>query len=82
MGIGELIKLLFAPGLILIGSYTYSQPLELDTHHKRLADFLQLENSLGSQRLENKSTHISGEGVAQPVEFRRKEKGIPEGLRH
>jgi hypothetical protein len=74
------IKLLFTLGLILIGRYTYSQPLELDTHHKKLADFLQLENSLGSLRLEDKSNYISGEGVAQPVEFKRKEKGIPDLL--
>jgi hypothetical protein len=80
MRIEKLTKLLFTPGLILIGSYIYSQPLELDTHHKKLADFLPLENSLGSLRLENKSTHVSGEGVAQPVEFRRKEKGIPDLL--
>jgi hypothetical protein len=58
MGIGKLIKLLFAPGLILIGSYIYSQPLELDTHHKRLADFLQLENSLGSLRLDSATDNI------------------------
>jgi len=80
MRIEKLTKLLFTPGLILIGSYTYSQPLELDTHHKKLADFLQLENSLGSLRLEDKSDHISEAGVAQPVEFRRKEKGIPDLL--
>ena len=72
------LPILFTVGFILIGGYIYSQPLALDIHHKKLADFLQLENSLGSLRLEDKSNYISRGGVAQPVEFKRKEKGIPD----
>jgi hypothetical protein len=73
-----LTKYLLVFGYILISSFAYSQTLELDTHKKKLAAFLRLEDSLGSVRLENKSIYISGPGIAQPVEFRRKEEGIPD----
>jgi hypothetical protein len=73
-----LAKHLLAFGYILINSFAYSQTVELDTHHKKLAAFLSLEHSLGSVRLENKSNYISLPGVAQPVKFGRKEEDIPD----
>jgi hypothetical protein len=73
-----LAKHLLVFGYILLSSLAYSQTLELDTHKKKLAAFLRLEDSLGSMRLENNSSYISGPGVAQPVKFRRKEDGIPD----
>jgi hypothetical protein len=63
---------------ILISIFARSQTLELDTHKKKLSDFLKLETTLGSERLENKSQFISESGVAQPIQFRRKEKDIPD----
>ncbi|HEV3327301.1 MAG TPA: hypothetical protein VG052_16915 [Puia sp.] len=44
-------KHLLVFGYILISSFAYSQTLELDTHNKKLAAFLRLEDSLGSVRL-------------------------------
>jgi hypothetical protein len=65
-------------GLFLITSSAFSQMLELDIHKNRLADFLKIEQSLGSERLESKSNYISQKGVAQPIQFKRKQNGIPD----
>ena len=46
-----LAKHLLVFGYILISSFASSQTLELDTHNKKLAAFLRLEDSLGSVRL-------------------------------
>jgi hypothetical protein len=54
-----------------------AQPLELDIHKNKLTDFLKVEQQLGSTLRENKSKFISQKGVAQPVEFIRVQKGIP-----
>ncbi len=75
-----MIKYAITSAFILISIFVHSQVLELDTHKRKLVDFLQLEEKMGSVRVENKSNFISGNGVAQPVQFMRKEKGIPDLL--
>jgi hypothetical protein len=65
-------------GLVLLTTSAFSQMLELDIHKYKLPEFLKIEEGLGSERLENKSNYISQKGVAQPIQFRRKQNGIPD----
>jgi hypothetical protein len=50
----------------------------MNIQNKKLADFLKIEQTLGSERLENKSRYISKTGLAHPIQFRRKQIGIPD----
>jgi len=65
-------------GLLLIGISVFSQKLEFDIKKNKLSDFLLIESKLGDERLENRSRHILQKGLAQPVEFRHPQKGLPD----
>ncbi len=71
-------KHFFTIGLLLIAISGSSQTLELDIQKNKLADFLKIENDLGSQKIENNSYHLLRNGVAQPIQFKRKEIGLPD----
>lgn len=71
-------KYIVSIGLLLISPSSFSQDLELNIHNNKLADFLKIEQTFGSQRLENKSHYISNTGIAQPIQFRRKQSGFPD----
>jgi len=57
---------------------SFSQEFLLDIHKNKLSDFVAFEQNLGSKRLENSSNYISQQGVAQPIQFRREQKGLPD----
>ena len=71
-------KYIVSVGLLLITISSFSQDLELNIHKNKLADFLKIEQLLGSERIENKSHYVSKTGIAQPIQFRRKQNGIPD----
>jgi hypothetical protein len=72
-------KHLLTIGLILTASSVFSQNIILDFHKKNLADFINVEKSLNSQRVIDSSTdYVSGDDLAQPVLFRRTEKHLPD----
>jgi hypothetical protein len=72
-------KHLLTIGLILITSSVFSQNIILDFHKKHLADFINVEKSLNSQRVIDSSTdYVSGDDMAQPILFRRTEKHLPD----
>ncbi len=56
------------------------QNLELDIHKKTVADFVKIEQSLGSNSYPNRFNHISPGDIAQPVIYTRKETLLPDLL--
>lgn len=65
-------------GILLISPFCYSQNIiQTDIQGKKLNDFIQLENKLGSKIVKTDEEYISFEPVLQPVIFERKEKEIP-----
>ncbi|BEV02927.1 hypothetical protein [Chryseobacterium gambrini] len=65
-------------GILLISQFCYSQNIiQTDIQGKKLNDFIQFENKLGSKVVKTDEEYISFEPVLQPVIFERKEKEIP-----
>jgi hypothetical protein len=65
-------------GILLISQFFSSQNIiQTDIQGKKLNDFIQLENKLGSKLVKTDEEYISFEPVLQPVIFERKEKEIP-----
>lgn len=65
-------------GILLISQFCYSQNIiQTDIQGKKLNDFIQFENKLGSKIVKTDEEYISFEPVLQPVIFERKEKEIP-----
>ncbi|NPA07889.1 MAG: hypothetical protein GXO46_02720 [Chlorobi bacterium] len=65
-------------GILLISQFCYSQNIvQTDIQGKKLNDFVQLENKLGSKVVKTDEEYISFEPVLQPVIFERKENEIP-----
>ncbi|MBC8884506.1 hypothetical protein H9X57_17410 [Flavobacterium piscinae] len=68
-------KLIFT--FLFISIVALGQEFNLEIHKTSLFDYIKIEEKLGSIRLENESRYYSGEGIAQPIRFLRKEEGIP-----
>ncbi|RXR31775.1 hypothetical protein EQG68_08850 [Flavobacterium piscinae] len=68
-------KLIFT--FLFISIAALGQEFNLEIHKTSLFDYIKIEEKLGSIRLENESRYYSGEGIAQPIRFLRKEEGIP-----
>lgn len=68
----------FTLGFFCISIWSYSQALELNIHKNKLSDFLKIENDLKSERVENNTTYVTPNGVAQPVLFKRKQTDLPD----
>lgn len=55
-----------------------SQNLEFDIHKNKLADFIRIEDKAGGEKIKNTANHISREGIAQPVIYKRKQDQVPD----
>ena len=64
--------------IILFSNSLIGQEFVFDIHNVSLNECLKLEESLGSERLENTSNHVSFSGDAQPIKYLRKEMIIPD----
>lgn len=63
---------------LLMSQFCFSQNIvQIDIERKKLEDFVQLENKLGSKAYKTDENYISPKPVLQPVIFERKEKEIP-----
>ncbi|KIC63859.1 hypothetical protein [Chryseobacterium taiwanense] len=63
---------------LLISQFCFSQNIvQVDIEGKKLEDFVQLENKLGSKVYKTDEEYVSPRPVLQPVIFERKEKEIP-----
>ena len=65
-------------GLLFISTSVFGQEFNFDIHHTSLAEYVKMEESLGSERIPTTSNHISFSGEAQPIKFLRKEEIIPD----
>lgn len=72
------LKKLFTLGLLLIGITVFGQEYGFDIYNTSLNEYIQLEKSLGSERIPTTSNHVSFSGNAQPIKFQRTEKVIPD----
>jgi hypothetical protein len=68
-------KLIFG---ILLSTSAFGQEFNFDIHHTSLAEYLKIEEQLGSERIPTTSNHVSFSGEAQPIMFLRREKIIPD----
>ena len=57
---------------------THSQTVELEIHKKKIRDFINVEQGLGSEKVENEATYVTQKGVAQPFLFKRKQTKLPD----
>lgn len=63
---------------LLMSQFYFSQNIvQTDIQGKKLKDFVQLENKLGSKIYKTDENYVSPKPVLQPVIFERKEKDIP-----
>lgn len=65
-------------GLLFISTSVFGQEFNFDIHNTSLAEYVKMEESLGSERIPTTSNHISFSGEAQPIKFLRKEEIIPD----
>jgi len=63
-------------GFLLIGIVVYGQEFEFDIHNTSLSEYLEMEQNLGSERIPTIRNHVSLNGNAQPIKFKREEKII------
>jgi hypothetical protein len=73
-----MIRPILIAALLAMAGATNSQNLELETHTRKLADFIRIEQSIGSERLENTETIFLPDGTIPAVRFKRKEKAVPD----
>ncbi|WP_336518271.1 hypothetical protein [Pollutibacter soli] len=66
--------------LIFSAQQVFTQTVILEIKGNKLSDFIKIEENLGSERIKNKNFHAVESGIAQPIEYRRKETGIPDLL--
>lgn len=71
----RLISVCLLPACFAIG-----QNLQMDIHVNKLAYFIKLEDSLGSEKMKRQSEYMSEPGIAQPEIYRRKEAKVPDML--
>jgi len=68
-------------GLVfLFSSVVFSQEIDTDIYNKKVSFFVEKEKMLKSELYDSGVTHVSLDGSAQPIIFRRKEKNIPDLL--
>ncbi|WP_422104825.1 hypothetical protein [Winogradskyella sp.] len=63
-------------GLLLIGITLFGQEFEFDIQNTSLKQYLKIEESLGSEKVPNIRNHISFDGNAQPLKFKREQEII------
>ena len=63
-------------GFLLIGIVVFGQEFEFDIHNISLSEYLKMEQDLGSEQIPNIRNHVSFDGNAQPIKFKRKQKII------
>lgn len=68
---------IFFIGLLFFSVSAMGQEFNFDIHTTSLSNYLMMEEKLGSERINNESRYFSGEGIAQPIRFLRKEDKIP-----
>lgn len=72
------VKNLIALGFLFLTFSISAQEYGFDIHNTSLDQYLQIEKKLKSERIPNTSNHISLNGDAQPIEYKRIEKDIPD----
>tara|TARA_R110002020_G_scaffold194458_1_gene395322 strand:+ start:397 stop:1356 length:960 start_codon:yes stop_codon:yes gene_type:complete len=65
-------------GILFISTSVFGQEFNFDIHNTSLAEYLKMEESLGSEKIPTTSNHVSFGGNAQPIKYLRKEKVIPD----
>lgn len=70
------LRIILTLGFLLTGIPSFAQEFEFDIHNTTLDEYLKMEEKLGSERIPNIRNHVSFNGNAQPIKFRRKEKVI------
>lgn len=65
-------------GILFISTSAFGQKFNFDIHNTSLAEYLKMEEGLGSKKIPTTSNHVSFGGNAQPIKYLRKEKVIPD----
>ncbi len=65
-------------GILFISTSVFGQEFNFDIHNTSLAEYLKMEESLGSEKIPTTSNYVSFGGNAQPIKYLRKEKVIPD----
>jgi hypothetical protein len=63
-------------GFLLIGITVFGQEFEFDICNTSLTEYLKIEKDFGSEQISNIRNHVSYDGNAQPIKFKRKQKVI------
>ena len=65
-------------GFLLLSTSLFGQGFNFDIQNTSLEEYLKMEKILGGRKIQNESRYYSGQGIAQPIRFQRKEKDIPD----
>jgi hypothetical protein len=68
----------FILSILLISNSVFGQKYNFDIHNTSLAEYLKMEERLGSEKIPTTSFHVSFSGEDQPITYLRKEKVIPD----
>ena len=65
-------------GILFISTSVFGQEFNFDIHNTSLDEYIKMEERLGSEKIPTTSNHVSFSGEAQPIQYLRKEKIIPD----
>ncbi len=63
-------------GILFISTSVFGQEFNFDIQNTSLDEYLKMEQKLGSERIPNIRNHISSNGNARPIKFKREQKII------
>ena len=72
------LKNIIVLGFLFLSFTISAQEFGFNIHNTSLDKYLEMEQKLKSERIPTTSNHISLNGDAQPIEYKRKEKDIPD----
>lgn len=70
------MKQILTFGFLLAGIGMFAQEYVFDIHNTSLDEYIKMEEKLGSEKIPNIRNHVSFDGNAQPIKFKREQKII------
>ncbi|WP_430410370.1 hypothetical protein [Kordia sp.] len=70
------LKRILTLGFLFIGTTLFGQEFEFDIQNTSLNEYIEMENNLNSEKTPNIRNHVSFDGTAQPIKFKRSQKVI------
>lgn len=73
-----MIKYILVLPFLLTAIRASAQTIELNIHQKKMAYFLNIEKTLGSEKVETNTSYITADGEVHPILYKRKQINLPD----